>query len=134
EFLRGGASDRKLRLFACGCLRRVGRALDDPRDRHVIRVAELSADGAVGGRKRARAFLSAGWGYAATAHQRRPAPSPPGRPPPGPRPTSGTRARKRARLTAVATARWKTAQVPVRLRLMSLPWLVQSCLRSPTSL
>src|SRR3954463_6504224 len=41
---------------------------------------------------------------------------------------------KRARFNAVATARWKAAQLPERLRLNSLPWLVQSFLRPCTSL
>ena len=41
---------------------------------------------------------------------------------------------KRARLIASLTARWKAAQLPLRLRLNSLPWLVQSFFSPCTSL
>ena len=41
---------------------------------------------------------------------------------------------KRARLMASLTARWKAAQLPLRLRLKSLPWLVQSFFKVVTSL
>jgi hypothetical protein len=46
EFLRERASDRKLRLFACACLRRVWRRLADSRLREVVQLAEAHADGA----------------------------------------------------------------------------------------
>jgi hypothetical protein len=59
DFLRGRVSERKLRLFACGCFRLTWRLLQRSQERHVIRVAELHADGACGGRKLARAFWSA---------------------------------------------------------------------------
>src|SRR5262245_54361574 len=49
-------------------------------------------------------------------------------------PTYGINAMKRARLTASLTARWKAAQLPERLRLNILPWLVQSFLSVCTSL
>src|SRR2546425_413394 len=47
EFLleRGGACERKLRLFACGCCRRVWQHLDDERSRNVVEAAERRADG-----------------------------------------------------------------------------------------
>jgi hypothetical protein len=47
EFLRGKASDRKLRLFAVACARRVGTSLQQDQFRYAIRAAELFADGMV---------------------------------------------------------------------------------------
>src|SRR5690349_8425646 len=61
-FLRGRASERKLRLFACACFRLRPGTLAEKRDRHVVKLAERYADGEIGGRKLAH-FPRAGWGY-----------------------------------------------------------------------
>lgn len=45
EFLRGRASERKLRLFTCACCRRIWPLLANGRDRRGVEVAELHADG-----------------------------------------------------------------------------------------
>jgi hypothetical protein len=52
EFLRGKASDRKLRLFAVACCRRVWRWMSDQRTRTGVQTAEKFADGSVGSAER----------------------------------------------------------------------------------
>ena len=56
EFLHDKTSDRKLRLFAIACARRVWPLLADDRSRRVIEVAEHLAEGLVGERQRQEAF------------------------------------------------------------------------------
>jgi hypothetical protein len=58
EFLRDKASDRKLRLFACACARRVWHLLESNHLRDSIDVLECYAEGAIG----ADALLEAQFG------------------------------------------------------------------------
>jgi hypothetical protein len=47
EFLKGKASDRKLRLFACACYRRIWPLLSDHRSQLAVEFGEQCADGKV---------------------------------------------------------------------------------------
>lgn len=55
EFLCNSASERKLRLFACGCCRRIWNLLVKPRSHEVVDVAERWADRQVTKAQRAEA-------------------------------------------------------------------------------
>ena len=59
ETLRGKASDRKLRLFACACCRGIWDILPDERSRHAVGVAEAFADGTAGEDRLDAAWLAA---------------------------------------------------------------------------
>jgi hypothetical protein len=62
EFLRHKASDRKLRLFAVACCRRVWSLLSDKYSRQALKIAERYADANVSKEK-----LGFAWGDARRA-------------------------------------------------------------------
>lgn len=59
EFLRGRASDRKLRLFAVACARPIAQLVGDPRVADAVNIAEKFADGLVGDAERSQARKAA---------------------------------------------------------------------------
>ena len=61
EFLRKNASERKLRLFACGCVRRAFPQLPDKRSRHILATVERYADGLADQKALKAAWASARW-------------------------------------------------------------------------
>jgi hypothetical protein len=62
EFLRGKASERKLRLFACACCRRIQNLLSDKYSRKALTIAERYAEAEVSADK-----LRFAWGDARRA-------------------------------------------------------------------
>jgi hypothetical protein len=67
EFVRGRASDRKLRLFGCACCRRIWSHLAEKRGRWLVEVSERYADGRVTRERRER--LERAWHKADDAFQ-----------------------------------------------------------------
>src|SRR5262249_789725 len=55
KFLYGKASDRKLRLFSVGCIRRGWHLIDDPNLRHGVETIQRFVDGCARDRDRGKA-------------------------------------------------------------------------------
>jgi hypothetical protein len=73
QFLRGKYNERRYRLFACACCRRIWGWMADERSRQAITVCEDFADGRVGNKKlkaARQAALDASWSRDTTAVNR----------------------------------------------------------------
>ena len=67
EFLQGNVSDRKLRLFACACCRRIWSALKRSGSRKVVEVCEMYADNLTTSEKLNTAHLTVQRGFLAVS-------------------------------------------------------------------
>lgn len=63
EYLRGCASDRKLRLFACACCRHIWPYLAEKRSRWIVEISERYADGRVTQERLERAWEQANYTF-----------------------------------------------------------------------
>jgi hypothetical protein len=71
-FLRGKASERKLRLFACACCRSTWHLLTNTKGREAVEASERYADGVVGRRELAKAGRLAQYAWTAIDNARPP--------------------------------------------------------------
>jgi hypothetical protein len=116
EFLRGSGrvSDRKLRLFACACARRLWPFLCDERSRRCVDAAEAFSDGAATAEELARARQAAASAVNTAAAAWSPPRSPPGSPPPGLPSAANARAAAQAAWGTADPSAWGAAAEAVR--------------------